>query len=74
MSRMIKTTDKETGLTEREMQVLKLVVEGKTNPEIGEELWCSKSTVKVHVINILQKLDVDNRTQAAVKAVRLGLF
>ncbi|MFH0702059.1 MAG: response regulator transcription factor [bacterium] len=60
-------------LTEREYEVLKLVVEGKSNNEIAEELKISEHTAKAHVCNIIQKLVVDDRTQAAVKAIKEGL-
>ena len=60
-------------LTERENEVLRLVVDGCDNGEIGQRLHLSASTVKHHVSNTLEKLGVDNRIQAAVMAVRLGL-
>lgn len=60
-------------LTEREYEVLKLVVEGKSNNEIAHELNISEHTAKAHVCNIIQKLVVDDRTQAAVKALKEGL-
>jgi len=60
-------------LTEREQQVLEFVVMGKSNSEIAEELVISVHTAKAHVCSILQKMSVDDRVQAAVKAVREGL-
>jgi DNA-binding NarL/FixJ family response regulator len=66
----------ETGqeaLTERELEVLRLVVEGATNAEIGEALVITEHTVKIHLRNILEKLHLQNRVQAAVYAVREGL-
>lgn len=60
-------------LTEREYEVLKLVVEGQSNAEIAETLTISEHTAKAHVCNIIQKLVVDDRTQAAVKAIKEGL-
>lgn len=60
-------------LTEREYEVLKLVVDGKSNSQIAETLTISEHTAKAHVCNIIQKLVVDDRTQAAVKALREGL-
>ena len=60
-------------LTEREYEVLKLVVEGKSNLEIANELNISEHTSKAHVCSIIQKLVVDDRTQAAVKAIKEGL-
>lgn len=60
-------------LTERESQVLKLVATGRTNQEIAEELVISERTVGAHVSNILSKLHLANRTQAALYALRTGL-
>lgn len=60
-------------LTEREMEVLRLLVEGMSNTEIANELIVSVHTAKAHVCNILQKLYVNDRVQAAVKAIREGL-
>lgn len=60
-------------LTEREMEVLLLVAQGKTNQEIAEELYIALKTVKTHVSNILAKLEVQDRTQAAVYAFHNGL-
>lgn len=60
-------------LTERELEVLEKLVEGKSNREIAEELSVTIYTAKAHVCNILQKLAVDDRTKAAVKALRDGL-
>jgi DNA-binding NarL/FixJ family response regulator len=60
-------------LTPRELEVLRLVVDGCDNGDIGRRLHLSPSTVKHHVSNTLEKLGVDNRIQAAVLAVRLGL-
>ena len=57
-------------LTEREMTVLKLIVDGKTNNEIADAMSISTHTAKAHVGSILEKLSVDDRVQAAVKAVR----
>jgi DNA-binding NarL/FixJ family response regulator len=60
-------------LTERELEVLKLIVEGRSNKEIADKLVITVHTAKAHVGNIMQKLAVDDRTQAAVKAIRDGL-
>jgi DNA-binding NarL/FixJ family response regulator len=60
-------------LTEREYEVLKGVVMGKSNSEIAKELNISVHTAKAHVCSILQKLAVEHRVQAAVKAVRQDL-
>ena len=64
---------KHANLTEREYQVLKLLVNGSSNSNIATELCISEHTAKAHVCNIIQKLVVDDRTQAAVKAIREGL-
>jgi len=60
-------------LTERELDVLRLIVDGYSNQEISEKLIVSIHTAKAHVCNILQKLSVDDRTQAAIKALRDGI-
>lgn len=60
-------------LTEREQEVLKLLVQGRSNTEIAKELIVSVHTAKAHVCSILQKLCVDDRVQAAVKAIKEGL-
>lgn len=57
-------------LSDREREVLKLVADGKTNHEIGAELFIGPSTARNHISSILMKLQVDNRVQAAVRAVR----
>lgn len=62
-----------SNLTEREYEVLKLVVDGRSNSEIAKELTISEHTAKAHVCNIIQKMVVDDRTQAAVKALKEGL-
>ena len=63
----------EEPLTEREVEVLKLVAQGKPNQEIAETLVISERTVRTHVSNILSKLHLANRTQAALYALREGL-
>jgi DNA-binding NarL/FixJ family response regulator len=60
-------------LSERELEVLRLLAAGKTNREIAQDLILSVSTVKTHVEHIIAKLEVADRTQAAVKATRLGI-
>jgi two-component system, NarL family, response regulator LiaR len=57
-------------LTERELDVLRLIAQGKSNKEIAEDLILSEKTVKTHVSNILQKLHLSDRTQAAVYALK----
>ena len=58
----------------RERDVLQLLAQGQTNREIAENLMLSVSTVKIHVEHILAKLGVSHRTQAAVRAIELGLL
>lgn len=60
-------------LTERELEVLELIVAGYSNAKIAEELYITVGTVKTHVCNILNKLSASDRTQAAVRALRTGL-
>ena len=60
-------------LSDREIQVLKLIANGKDNAMIAAELHISPKTVKNHISNILMKLQIDNRIQAAVFAVRSGI-
>ena len=62
------------GLTDRELTVLRLLAAGRTNPQIGAELYISTSTASVHVSNILRKLGVSSRVQAAAVAERAGLL
>lgn len=61
------------GLTERELELLQLLAEGRSNKDIALALALSENTVKYHIKNILQKLSVHNRTEAAAHAVRTGL-
>jgi DNA-binding NarL/FixJ family response regulator len=60
-------------LSDREIEVLKLIANGKDNAQIARELFISPKTVKNHISNILMKLQIDNRIQAAVYAVRSGI-
>ena len=62
-----------TELSERELEVLRLIADGFTNAAIAEKLVISEKTVKVHVSNILSKLHILDRTQAAVFAWQQGL-
>jgi DNA-binding NarL/FixJ family response regulator len=62
-----------TPLTARELEILDLIVAGCNNADIAEKLYITIGTVKTHVRNILNKLCVDDRTQAAVRALRSGL-
>lgn len=63
----------ENPLTKREQEILALIAAGKSNQEIGEILYIAPGTVRVHVHAILQKLEVRDRTQAAVLAIQKGL-
>jgi DNA-binding NarL/FixJ family response regulator len=60
-------------LTEREIEILDLLSAGMSNQQIAQTLFLSLSTVKTHVHHIISKLEVSDRTQAAVRAIRLGL-
>jgi non-specific serine/threonine protein kinase len=62
------------GLTGREIEVLRLLAEGKSSREIGEELFISHRTATTHVTNIFTKLDVDNRAAAVAKAFQMGIL
>ena len=64
---------KRLGLTEREAEVLALLGEGRTNRQIGQELFITEKTASVHVSRILMKLSVHNRAEAAAAAHRVGL-
>jgi DNA-binding NarL/FixJ family response regulator len=61
-------------LTARELEILELLIQGQSNQEIARYLTVSLSTVKTHIQHIIAKLEVSDRTQAAVRAIRLGLF
>ncbi|MNW62952.1 Transcriptional regulatory protein LiaR [compost metagenome] len=60
-------------LTDREMDVLRLLAKGKSNQDIADDLIIGIKTVKFHVTNLLAKLGVDDRTQAAIYAYKNGL-
>ena len=62
------------GLTPRELEVLRLMAEGKSNPEIAADLGRAEGTMKIHVQNILQKLGAADRTQAVTLALRRGII
>ena len=73
LMREIRAPESPEKLTERETEVLRLLAVGKSNKEIASEMYISETTVKTHVSNILMKLNVPSRTQAALYAVRIGL-
>ncbi len=62
------------GITPREVEVLQLLMRGRTNPQIAQSLDISRGTTKIHVQNIIAKLGVSDRTQAAVRAIELGIL
>lgn len=70
----LSNSDSKVQLTEREFEVLRLLVQGKSNTEIAAELIVSVHTAKAHVCSILQKLCVDDRVQAAVKAIKENII
>lgn len=72
--RAVHSEDGQAALTEREVQVLRLVAQGSSNPEIAEKLCISINTVKTHLSSILHKLQLENRTQVARYAVQSGLL
>jgi len=63
----------ETAISDRELEVLSLLAEGANTAEIGQRLYISQKTVKNHLYSIYQKLDVGDRTQAVLRAMRIGL-
>ena len=73
LMREVRAPDSPETLTERETDVLRLVAEGKANKEIAQGLGIGEKTVKTHVSNILAKLGLQSRTQAALYAARLGI-
>jgi DNA-binding NarL/FixJ family response regulator len=73
LMRELRTPETIEALTEREMEVLHLLVQGHSNKEIARALQIAEDTVKVHVKHILAKLGVQSRTQAVLYAIRLGL-
>ena len=70
---MINSNKNNYGLTDRELDVLALMVEGLSNPQIAEKLFITRATAKAHVHSILQKLCASTRTQATVVAMKEGL-
>jgi DNA-binding NarL/FixJ family response regulator len=67
-------TEQMESLTPREIEVLRLLSHGQTNPQIAQNLLVSRGTVKIHVQHIISKLGVSDRTQAAVRAIEAGLL
>lgn len=60
-------------LSDRELEILKLMAEGLNNREIADRLWIKQTTVKTHVSHILQKLNKSDRTKAILTAIKLGI-
>ena len=73
MTNMRKTAPLHNDLTERELEILLLIAQGKQNQEIADELFIALKTVKTHVSNVLSKLQVTDRTQAVIYAFKHGL-
>lgn len=73
LMREVRTPESSETLTERETEVLRLLAKGLSNKEIAQALVIGEKTVKTHVSNILSKLNVSSRTQAALYAARVGL-
>jgi DNA-binding NarL/FixJ family response regulator len=73
LMREVRVPESPETLTERETDVLRLLAQGQSNKEIANTLSLSEKTIKTHVSNILSKLNVPSRTQAALYAVRIGL-
>ncbi len=73
LMREVRVPDSPETLTERETEVLRLLAHGQSNKEVAQALSIGEKTVKTHVSNILAKLGVQSRTQAALYAVRIGL-
>jgi len=73
MTSMRKETPLHADLTERELEILLLIAQGKQNQDIADELFIALKTVKTHVSNVLSKLQVTDRTQAVIYAFKHGL-
>ncbi len=74
ISLLLAKSEHSSHLTARELEILKLVAQGKANKEIGEQLSLSENTVKNHVKSILAKLNAKDRTHAVTEALKRGLF
>ena len=68
------TSDDDRVITKREEEVLQLIADGCSTPQVAEQLYISQKTVKNHLASIYQKLDARDRTQAVVRAVRMGII
>ena len=74
VAKSVLSTSDDLGLSRREIEVLQLIAEGASTPEVGEKLFISVKTVKNHLASIYEKLGSRDRTQAVLKAVRLGII
>jgi NarL family two-component system response regulator LiaR len=74
LQELVRSVEIEDALTQREMEVLRLLAHGRTNREIADELVLGAETVKTHVGNILNKLLLTHRTQAVIHALKQGLI
>ena len=74
VKRSLAEHDPASDLTPREMEVLQLLIKGLSNKEIGEVLGCTENTAKFHIKNILGKLEVNDRTEAATAAFHRGIL
>ena len=74
MRRILATRLNYGQLTAREVEVLELIAQGLSNKEVGKSLGITEETTKVHVRNIMEKLDVEDRTEAVTRALRRGII
>jgi DNA-binding NarL/FixJ family response regulator len=74
LRRLERAEDEERLITNREEEVLQLIADGLSTPEVAAKLFISQKTVKNHLAAIYQKLDARDRTQAVVRAVRMGII
>ena len=70
----VRTPERSNNLTPREMDVLRLIVDGQSNKEMARMLHLTEETIKSHVRRVLAKLEVQSRTQAAMAAIRMGIL
>jgi len=74
VSRLRRDAEPTVRLSSREQEVLGLVAEGRSNPEIARELFIGEATVKTHLLHVFEKLEVSDRTRAVTRALDLGLL
>lgn len=73
MARRLADRQKRADLSSREMEVLQLLIKGRSNKEIGSSLFLSEDTIKAHLKTLFEKLKVNDRTEAAISAIRQGI-